>query len=215
MSDTQRQAAVAMYHRRHTQLIGNAGIKSVTLFRNHRRGGGASLRHPHAELIALSMIPPRLQSMTKWACHCYDATERCVTCDEIAFERNDRRRIVEETRSFLALVPFAATVPSEIRLVPVRHQASFAAMNEGECADLGILSGRTLRRLAVVHGDLPYNLILDSVGCFDREAVAFHWRLRITPNLATWGGFERGTDLPINLQRLLQLAGLQQDGNAG
>jgi UDPglucose--hexose-1-phosphate uridylyltransferase len=198
MSDTEREAAVAMYHRRYTQLIGNAGIKSVTLFRNRLRGGGASLRHPHAQLIALGVIPARLQSMTKWACHCYDAIKRCVTCDEIAFERNDQRRIVEETQSFLTLVPFAATVPSEIWLVPVRHQASFAAMNEGECADLGVLLGRTLRRLMVVHGDLPYNLILDSAGCRDRDAVAFHWRLRITPNLASWGGFERGTDLPIN-----------------
>ena len=198
MPDTQREAAVAMYYRRYTQLAGNAGIKSVTLFRNSLRGSGGSLRHPHAQLIALSMIPPRLQSMSKWACYCYDATRRCVTCDELAFERNDQRRVVEETSCFLALVPFAATVPSEIWLVPLRHQASFAAMNEGERGDHATLLGRILRRLAVVHGDIPYNLILDSADCSGREAVACHWRLRITPNLVTWGGFERGTDLPIN-----------------
>jgi UDPglucose--hexose-1-phosphate uridylyltransferase len=128
----------------------------------------------------------------------YEDTTRCVTCDEIAFEQGDQQRIVEETRTFLALVPFAATVPSEIWLVPKRHQASFAAMNEDERTNLGMLLGRTLRWLTAVHGDLPYDLALDSADSAEREAAAFHWRLRVVPDLVTWGGFERGTDMPIN-----------------
>jgi UDPglucose--hexose-1-phosphate uridylyltransferase len=69
VSDTQRDAIVAMYHGRYTQLIANPGIKCVLLF-NHRRGSGASLRHPHAQLIALgtngcSRSPRGLATVTK------------------------------------------------------------------------------------------------------------------------------------------------------
>jgi UDPglucose--hexose-1-phosphate uridylyltransferase len=198
MSDAQRDAVIFIYHRRYRHLIADAQVESVILFRNHGRAGGASLRHPHAQLIALGMIPPRLQSMIAWAGHRYSGTRRCVTCDEIAFERSDQQRIIEETERFLALVPFAATVPCEIWLVPKRHEASFAAMDQGECRDLGKLLRRSLRRLAAVHGAPPYNLIVDSAGRSDQDSAAFHWRLRIVPDLVTWGGFERGTDLPIN-----------------
>lgn len=198
MSDAERDAVVSMYLARYRHLIGDAQVKSVILFRNHDGASGASLRHPHAQLVALGVIPPRLQSMSIWAHQRYDATKRCTTCEEIVLERTDGRRLVEETRSFLALVPFAATVPCETWLVPKRHQASFATMEESECADLSMLLGRTLRRLKALYRDLPYNFVVDSAASSEQQDVALHWRLRITPNLVTWGGFERGTDMPIN-----------------
>jgi UDPglucose--hexose-1-phosphate uridylyltransferase len=123
---------------------------------------------------------------------------RCVTCDELALEIADDRRIVESTPCFLALVPFAAAVPYEVWLVPKRHQSSFAEINEAECVDLGRLLRNTLRWLKSAHNDPAYNFVVESFDMSDRDAPYVHWRLRIAPNLVTWGGFELGTGVPIN-----------------
>src|SRR5262249_21876808 len=141
---------------------------------------------------------PRLQHICAWARHRYRVTKRCPSCDEISFERTDGRRIIEETQRFLALVPFAATVPFEIWLGPKRHQAYFGTITETECADLSTLLGRTLQRLNAVHENVAHNLFVDSPSIAEQEDVALHWRLRLVPNLVIWGGFERGTDMPIN-----------------
>lgn len=52
MSDMQCDAVISMYHRRYRHLIDDAQVESVILFRNQGRAGGASLRHPHAQLIS-------------------------------------------------------------------------------------------------------------------------------------------------------------------
>ncbi len=197
MGEAEIAAVAALYRHRFRALMARPKIGAVILFRNRGAAAGASLRHPHAQLVALAMRPPWLRAQAAWARHCGAATGGCVTCAEIDFEGTDGRRIVESTPSFVAFAPFAASRPCEIWLVPRHHQASFAEIEETVTAEFGVLLRNTLRRLAVARDNPSYNFVVDS---FDapRDAAVAHWRLRIAPNLATWGGFELGTELPIN-----------------
>lgn len=190
-------AAVTLFHRRFIDLLARPGIETVVMFRNHGPAGGASLRHPHSQLVALGMVPPLLRSMIDWADQCFAESGRCVTCEEINIERADGSRIVEETPFFVAFAPFAASVPFEVWLVPRRHQASFSELEESECADFARLLRRTLQRIKSVHDDPPYNFVVDSFDAASNHA-SVHWRLRIAPDLVTWGGFELGAGVPIN-----------------
>lgn len=198
MSDDDMAALVLVCRQRFTELIARPGIGTVVLFRNHGAAAGASLRHPHSQLIALAMTPPRLQSIADWMRQCRESAGQCVTCAELAFETADGTRIVEETPSFVVLAPFAACVPFEVWLVPKRHQASFAEIEDTECADLGRLLRNTLQRIKTAHGDPPYNFVVESFDIEGGDAPHAHWRLRIAPDLVRWGGFELGTGVPIN-----------------
>jgi UDPglucose--hexose-1-phosphate uridylyltransferase len=198
MSDNDIEAVVSLCRQRFVDLMARPGIETVVLFRNHGSAGGASLRHPHSQLVALGMTPPRLQTVERWARQRFAECGRCVTCEELEIERADGGRIIEETRFFLALAPFAASVPFEIWLVPKRHQASFCELDETECADLGRLLRRTLQRLKSAHDDPPYNFVVESFDTAGDAAAYAHWRLRIAPDLVTWGGFELGAGVPIN-----------------
>jgi UDPglucose--hexose-1-phosphate uridylyltransferase len=189
---------IAVYRQRYSELIARPGIATVILFRNHGAAGGASLAHPHSQLVALGTSPQRLRSIADWMQRGMKKSGRCVTCDELAHEATDGRRIVDDTPDFLVLVPFAATTPFEIWLVPKRHQPSFIQIGDGECAELGRLLRNALRRLKSVHGNPPYNLILESFDDLARDAPHAHWRLRVEPDLVVRGGFEVGTGLPIN-----------------
>jgi len=188
---------VATYHQRFCELSKRPGIEAVVLFRNHGTRSGASLVHPHAQVVALPLVPPRLQAMSGWAARQGAQTGQCPTCAELARERQAAVRVVEESADFVALVPFAAEMPCEVWLVPKRHHASFAETRADELADLAALLGRSLQRLKAAHGDPPYSFAIESAGP-GADAKHFHWRLRIAPDLVNWGGFERGSGMPIN-----------------
>lgn len=191
-------AAVETYHQRFSELSRRPDIEAVLLFRNHGARSGASLVHPHAQVIALPLVPPRLQALAAWGERQGAQAGHCPTCTELAGETRSGQRLVEESRHFLALVPVAAEVPCEQWLVPKRHHASFAETSAEERADLAALLANALRRLRTAYGDPPYSLAVESPGSARREAAFLHWRLRIVPDLVNWGGFERGSGMPIN-----------------
>ena len=133
-----------------------------------------------------------------WCKRYYSEHGRCALCDELASERKDGTRVVEENERFVALVPFAAEHPFELWIVPKQHQASFTALGDEELPAFAALLGRSLARLKAVLGDPPYNFAVDSAPKDDIAAPHLHWRLRIAPDIAIWGGFELGAGLPIN-----------------
>jgi len=196
MEARQIATVVASCHRRFSELSGRPGIEVVVLFSNHGARSGASLAHPHAQAIALPLLPPKLRAIAEWAERKGAQTSRCPTCAELERELSAGERIIEESRNIVALVPYAAEHPCEQWLVPKRHQASFAEATEEELADLAVLLGSALRRLKAVHGDPPYNFAIESWRSVSTPYV--HWRLRIVPDLVNWGGFERGSGMAIN-----------------
>jgi UDPglucose--hexose-1-phosphate uridylyltransferase len=149
--------------------------------------------------MALGVVPPRLERVSRWARQYYHDHARCVICDVLRHEQENGSRIIDETATFASWVPFAATVPFEIWIVPKTHQASFVDMDGAESINLGFLMRRVLRRLDAVHGvRVPYNYAVDSACRSDISAPHFHWRMRIAPCTVAWGGFELATRMPIN-----------------
>lgn len=191
-------AVLRTYRQRYAALAARPGIKSVVLFKNHGSHAGASLVHPHSQVIASALAAPKTVAATAWARAHYEQEGRCVTCAEIALELRDGRRVVEATDGFLILVPFAAASPFEQRILPRRHQAPFARIDDATLTELGRVLQRALLRLRGNLGNPPYNYVVESGLVAESEAPYGHWSLRIVPDLVTPGGFELGTGLPIN-----------------
>jgi UDPglucose--hexose-1-phosphate uridylyltransferase len=197
--DPELDAILWTYRKRYVALAGRPSIKSVVVFRNHGGAAGASLAHPHSQIIALPMVLPRLDAIAAWA-QSGDARRRqCVICQELTLELESGLRIVEVSECFVVVVPFAAPSPFELWIVPRRHEASFAQGDNAELDELGRVLQRALYRLKVLFGDLPYKFAFES--WTDAEMPSNHWRLRIVPGLVTPGGFELGAGLPINPSR--------------
>lgn len=198
MTTAERQAVVAMYRQRCAALLGEAWIETVVLFRNHGAAGGATLAHPHAQIIALGLVPPRLTAISEAGLNYFRKEGRCATCDELEVELAQRERIVDQNAHFLATVPYAAEHPFELWLVPKRHHASFTEAGDAELHDFSDLLGRSLQRIEAALQHPSYNFVIDSAPKSEIAAPHLHWRLRIVPETVTWGGFELGTGLPIN-----------------
>ncbi|MEK7367064.1 MAG: DUF4931 domain-containing protein, partial [candidate division NC10 bacterium] len=97
----------------------------ILVFKNHGEAAGASLEHPHCQLIATPIIPKRVREEVDGAREYYRYKERCVYCDMVRQERQERTRLITENDHFVALAPFASRFPFEIWLLPTSHDPHF------------------------------------------------------------------------------------------
>lgn len=183
---------------RHAALGARPGIGAVVVFRNRGAAGGASLAHPHAQVIASALLPPSLAAARDWARAHHARHGRCVTCEVAARELEAGRRVVEVSDDVVALVPYAAAHPCEQRLVPRRHRASFAEATDAELAALAAMLQRALWRLNAVLGRPSWNWVIESGTIAETGAAHAHWSLRLVPGTTRPGGFELGAGVPIN-----------------
>ena len=183
---------------RSLDLRGDARFKYTLLFKNFGLSAGASLEHGHTQLIALPIIPKRVQEELRGAERYLEFRERCVFCDMLQQELQDDERLISDNRSFVAYCPFVSSFPFEIWILPRQHRADFGQVAPEELLDFGRILKDTLGRMRRVLADPPYNFILHTAPIESRERDEYHWHLELIPKLTKVAGFEWGTGFYIN-----------------
>ncbi|MFZ2225063.1 MAG: galactose-1-phosphate uridylyltransferase [Candidatus Deferrimicrobium sp.] len=173
-------------------------FKSVLIFKNHGAAAGASLAHSHSQLIALPVIPKRVMEEMNGCREYYRFRDRCLFCDIVVQEMDQKVRIVEETGEFLAFSPYAPRFPFETWIVPKRHQCAYEMIEGDQTKALAAVFRRTLRRLNLALENPPFNFIVHSAPFQERAADFFHWHIEIMPKLTKVAGFEWGSGFYIN-----------------
>lgn len=186
------------YRDRILDLKKDQRFKSVLVFKNHGAAAGASLSHSHSQLIALPVIPKRVMEEMGGCREYFRFRDRCLFCDIIVQEMEQKARIVEETGEFLAYSPYAPRFPFETWIVPKRHQCAYEMIEEGQIKPLAAIFRRTLRRLNIALEDPPFNFIIHSAAFLERAAEFYHWHIEIMPKLTKVAGFEWGSGFYIN-----------------
>lgn len=191
------RAIIETYYSRYLDLYQNPCNVLILIFRNHGARAGASQVHPHSQVIATGMVPRAIRWRADEDHRYFDEWGRCVYCDMLAFELNDRQRIILENSSFVAFIPFAAEAPFETWIVPKRHQSDFSEISEAERADLSVALHTILAKLHTKLNDPDYNYTVNTAARTPNEPQS-HWYLRIRPRLVTPAGFEIGSGMRIN-----------------
>lgn len=173
-------------------------FKYVLVFRNHGKVAGASLEHPHSQLIALPMVPMQVKQEITGADRYYDYHDRCIYCDMIRQELNFGQRVVMETEGFIAFEPFAPKYPFETWVMPKKHIKSFVDSGEQIPEFNHVLQG-VLKRIGKALKHPPYNYTLHTAPFDTEKDHIFHWHLEIAPRLTIAAGFEMGTGIYINV----------------
>ena len=173
-------------------------MRHITYFKNHGERAGTSLIHPHTQLIALPMVPHSIRDRAESARHHYDDTGRCVFCQMQADEIADGRRVILETKHFLAIIPYAAYSPFHTWIIPRRHESSFLRTTDDELADLGNILHQMLRKLYVGLRDPDFNYVIRSAPLQDDGRNYLHWYVTIVPRVTHSAGFELGSGMFIN-----------------
>ncbi|MGZ4797857.1 MAG: galactose-1-phosphate uridylyltransferase, partial [Acidimicrobiia bacterium] len=160
-----------------------SGRAFACAFVNHGRAAGASIEHPHAQIIAPDAPAAAVVEMT----------ERFTT-DLVAQELAAARRadLVVVDGPAPAWCPPASWSPYQLR---VAHRSTRARFDEATDAEVQVVAIATRDALAAVARALPgapYNIVVHSAppGVPTRE---MHWHVDVVPRTSVIAGFELGS----------------------
>jgi UDPglucose--hexose-1-phosphate uridylyltransferase len=185
--------------RQRCQALAARQPAAITAFRNYGAAAGASLTHPHSQLVALDQAPPGLMRRWQRAREHVERTGRCLYDDIAAAERRDGARVVHDADGVLAFQPHAASVPHQTVLLPADHSADLAGASDQALAAVARLLPRVLAGLATVLDDPAYNLVFHAGPANDPGARDWYrWHIALYPRVTTTGGLEFATGVAVN-----------------
>ena len=158
----------------------------VLIFCNHGVHAGASLKHPHSQLVVLP---------------------RQINLDTLS--REPPKNLVEENKFFTVYCPDFSQWPYEVWIAPketasqpgIFKNTAFSQTTDEEIADLAVILKNTLKKLETISlGSRVAKLNPDRD--FSYNYYIYHgqsWYLRIIPRFIHRAGFELGTGLNVNI----------------
>jgi len=187
---------VNAYKDRLSEISAEPYVQYVQIFRNHGLDAGASLSHPHSQIIATPFIPtiPK-EEMTASKTY-IDEHGTCIFCDLINQERQTQRHILDDGY-FEVFAPYASVNPMEFWIVPKRHATNIRDLSPEETEAFARTLQITLKALKILVNDPPYNLGIHQA-INQNSQDDYHWHVEVYPHLAIWAGFEKSTGMFIN-----------------
>lgn len=178
MEDHARQSGT-----RYTQAIVNAG-----------REAGASLEHPHGQLLGIPFVPGEIAEEQRG----FDRFDgSCLLCTVAEAEIAAGFRVVCEDERVVVLCPYWSAAPYEMLIIPRHHDEHLTDAPPKDLVGVGKAIRDGLKRVRDVVGEFSYNLVFHTAP--HHHPGTFHWHVHLTPRLTSVAGFEQGTGVMINI----------------
>lgn len=184
------------YRERFSALKKDPCIKYVLIFHNHGKEAGASISHPHSQIIALPIIPPDVERSVRGSALFYEAHAACIHCRMISWELEDDKRIVYQNKDFLVIVPYASRISFELRMYPREHDPYFDLLPEKKLETAAEALTTALRKLGTALKDPAYNFFIHTTPTTN-NMDHYHWHLEILPKTSVIAGLELGSGVDV------------------
>ena len=186
------------YQERYLTLMKEKFVNYVSIFHNHGVESGATVAHPHSQIITTPLIDTDIKRALSNSQRYFEKHKKCVACQMANWEMKTRKRIIFENDYFLAICPFASKSAFEVIVTPKKHLSYFEKITEDEKEQLAEAFRTALNKLYKALNDPAYNFYLHTAPCDGRDYRYYHWHWTILPKTSTWAGFEMGTKIEIS-----------------
>ena len=194
-SDEEVQQFLRLCAHRIHDLKNDHRFKYVSVFKDFGTPAGQEFDHPTSQIVATTFVPRRVLYELRAAREHYAQKERCVFCDILSQELQQKQRIIEVQGDYVACCPYASRVPFETWIIPQSHDAHFernGLSRPGALRDCAALLKRTINRIRSITDS--FHLVLHtSPNTLHRSQVLnywrtidedYHWHLEIMPILS-------------------------------
>ena len=168
-----------------------AGAAHVQVLVNHGRAAGASIAHPHAQVLAIEFVPPLVRAgLARFA-----AARADVVAVDFDASGAQGGRVVDAGDAWV-WCPWGSASAYETRVAAPDAGARFEDTPDDALAAVARATRDVVAALARILGDVAYNVVLHNAPT--TGDAPFHWYVGIAPRVATIAGFELGTGVFVN-----------------
>jgi UDPglucose--hexose-1-phosphate uridylyltransferase len=161
---------------------------------NHGREAGASIAHPHGQILGLPFVPGEVLDEEKAFARFAGG---CLLCTTIEAELAADKRVVLVNDDAVVITPYWSGAPYEMLIIPRQHESHLQDASDDSLRAMGVAIRDSLRHLTTALGDVSFNLGIHTAP--HHHTGQYHWHAHVWPNLVTQAGFERGTGVLINV----------------
>lgn len=192
-------ALFSLLQERTRELYKDKRISHLQIFKNHMAMGGASLDHPHFQIVGLPFVSPGSERL-------FDRPT-CGVCSVLNQEvRGKDSRILSESSRFIAYADYAPMFQYQFSIYPKEHAPAFEDASAEELGELAQISSLILGKMTRILGEYPLNLVIynqpnpisfhrpEEFYPWDKKA---HWFVRVFPRLGQKAGFEISTGVSV------------------
>ena len=172
----------------------SSAVRYTQAIVNHGREAGASLVHPHGQLLGIPFVPGEIVD-EEAGFQRFGAT--CLLCTVAEAEADADHRVVHDDGRVLVVCPYWSGSPYEMLVIPRHHDAHLERAEPADVVAVGRALRDALQRLRRASGDTAYNLVFHSAPHHHR--ALFHWHVHVLPRTTSIAGFEQGTGVMINI----------------
>jgi UDPglucose--hexose-1-phosphate uridylyltransferase len=172
-----------------------AGRAHAQVLINQGRAAGASIEHPHAQVVALDFVPPAVTV----------AVDRFASAESDPVLR-DRADAVEREQHVIgggevsAWCPTGSASPFETRIAAIGGGSRLEDSTDGQVLGIALVLRDVVaalgRALAEPPHRIPYNVVVHNGPAI--EDPPYHWWISVIPRVAVVAGFEIGTAVLVN-----------------
>ena len=189
---------IDVYQERYLSLMKEKFVNHISIFQNYGLEAGASIPHPHSQIITTPLIDVDLRRASINAKKYFRKHKECLYCAMNKWEIKFKKRLVFENKDFLVVCPFASKSAFEMIISPRKHLPYFEKITESEKWQLAEAFKAALWKIYKGLGDPSYNFYLHTSPCNGKEYPYYHWHWTILPRTGVWAGFEIGTKMEIS-----------------
>lgn len=194
LTDDDIATMMSALRRRFVDHAASGNIRYTQAIINQGREAGASLSHPHGQLLGIPFVPGEILDEER-AFTRFDGG--CILCATIEAEVADGSRVVFENDDAVVVCPFWSGTPYEMLVIPRAHEIHLQDSGTDALAGIGAALRDALTVLDRTNPDAAYNVVFHTAP--HQHAGPYHWHIHIWPKLQSVAGFERGTGVMINI----------------
>lgn len=194
LDDEQMASFMVAIKSRMNHHAGVPNVRYTQAIVNHGREAGASIAHPHGQLLGLPFVPGEVldeeRAFARFA-------GGCLLCTTAEAELTTGERVVSADDDVVTIAPYWSGVPYELLILPRQHELHFHDSSDEALAAVGRALRDATLFLNRTLGDVAYNVGIHTAPY--AHTGEYHWHIHVWPNLVTQAGFERGTGVMINI----------------
>jgi UDPglucose--hexose-1-phosphate uridylyltransferase len=178
--------------RERAALHASHDLAHVQVLVNQGRAAGASIAHPHAQLLAIDFVPPGVIETV----HRFEAARTDVVLADADAATAQGGCIARAGDGAIVWCPWAAISAYETRITTADAGPTFESSPDVALDAIALATRSAVGALEQHLGDVPYNVVVHNGPT--RGDHPFHWYVTVVPRLSTIAGFELGTGVFVN-----------------